>query len=124
LLAILTLVAFTVRYLHYRDPQRQLTECKSNLRNLGTAMEMYSTDWSGHYPDRLRKLVPNYLHVLPTCPAVEAMTYQMEYGPEASHNEGGFHDYYYLYCAGQNHSRVGIPENIPAYDGCGSVHER
>ena len=27
--------------------QGQLTACKSNLKNIGTAMEMYSTDWSG-----------------------------------------------------------------------------
>jgi hypothetical protein len=123
-LAMLALVALTLRYLHYKDPQRQLTECKSNLKNLGTAMEMYSTDWSGHYPNRLLKLVPNYLDALPTCPTCEAMTYQMEYGPEASHNEAGFHDYYYLYCEGHNHSRAGVPENIPAYDGIVSTHER
>ena len=30
--------------------QGQLTACKSNLKNIGTAMEMYSTDWSGKYP--------------------------------------------------------------------------
>ena len=87
-------------------------------------MEMYSTDWSGHYPDRLPKLVPNYLDALPTCPAGAAMTYEMEYGPEAPHNEAGFHDYYYLYCGGKYHSQAGVPENIPAYDGCNTVHER
>ena len=30
--------------------QGQLTACKSNLKNIGTAMEMYSTDWGGKYP--------------------------------------------------------------------------
>lgn len=124
LLVIFVVVALAVRYLLYRDPRRQLTECKSNQKNIGTAMEMYSTDWSGHYPDRLTKLVPNYLDALPTCPAAGAMTYQMEYGPKAAHNKASFSDYYYLYCAGQNHSRAGLPENTPAYDGVMSTHER
>ena len=30
--------------------QGQLTACKSNLKNIGTAMEKYSTDWGGKYP--------------------------------------------------------------------------
>jgi hypothetical protein len=36
----------------------QLTACKSNLKNLGTAMEMYSTDWSGHYPRPISRTSP------------------------------------------------------------------
>ena len=30
--------------------QGQLTACKSNLKNIATALEMYSTDNSGQYP--------------------------------------------------------------------------
>jgi hypothetical protein len=124
LIALIALIAIVVSVLHREDPQRNLMECKSNLKNLGTAMEMYSTDWSGHYPDRFEKLVPNYLETLPSCPAVGAVTYEMERGPEAPHNEAGFQDYYYLFCAGNNHARAGVPENGPGYDCCMSILER
>ena len=30
--------------------QSQLTSCKSNLKNIGTALEMYFTDHNGQYP--------------------------------------------------------------------------
>ena len=30
--------------------QGHLTACKSNLKNIGTALEMYSTDHAGRYP--------------------------------------------------------------------------
>jgi hypothetical protein len=124
LIALLALVALAVHLLHGEDPQGQLTECHSNLKNLSTAMEMYSTDWSGHYPDRFEKLVPNYLKTLPACPVSGAVTYEIEYGAEAPHNECGFQDYYYLYCAGEYHSRAGAAENCPALDGSMSFLER
>lgn len=124
LIVLLAVVAITVSLLHREDPQAQLYDCNSNLKNLGTAMEMYSTDWAGHYPDRFEKLVPNYLETLPVCPAAQNITYQMEYGPQAPHNEHGFQDFYYLFCAGKNHSNAGVPENYPAHDGSVGILER
>lgn len=48
----------------------QITACKSNLKNLATALEMYSSDNRGHYPESLDKLIPgNYLRKIPTCPS-------------------------------------------------------
>lgn len=47
-----------------------LTACKSYLKNYGTALEMYSTDHEGCYPDELAQLTPEYLRELPLCPAV------------------------------------------------------
>ena len=44
-----------------------LTQCKSNLKNIGTALEMYSTDYEGKYPSGLSSLVPNYLKAIPDC---------------------------------------------------------
>lgn len=49
--------------------------CKSNLKNIGTALEMYSTDFSGHYPAELGALVPRYLDELPACPRAGRFTY-------------------------------------------------
>ena len=85
-------------------------------------MEMYSTDWSGRYPDSLDKLVPRYLPSIPQCPAApRGQGYGLE-GPESSHNPEGFQDYYYLYCLAENHP--GSAENLPGFDGIQSVIER
>lgn len=42
--------------------------CRSNLKNVSTALEMYQTDFEGGYPPTLSKLTPNYLKTLPACP--------------------------------------------------------
>ena len=48
----------------------QLTACKSNLKNLATALEMYASDNKGHYPKALDQLLPkNYLRMIPSCPS-------------------------------------------------------
>lgn len=52
-----------------------LTQCKSNLKNIGTAMEMYSTDCGGRFPHDASCLTPNYLKRIPTCPTVGSDTY-------------------------------------------------
>ena len=105
--------------------QGQLTACKSNLKNIGTAMEMYSTDWSGKYPSDtggLSALSPNYLKTLPECPAAGTMTYGAQFsGPL---NTGGFQDYYYVSCDSGNHTAVSVSGNYPAYDGIQGLIER
>lgn len=99
------------------DTVDNLEACRSNLKNIGTAMEMYSTDWSGKYPPKLDMLVPKYLSQIPVCPAAGFVTYRMEYGPNSPHNDRGFEDYYYLYCAGEFHEKAGVPVNQPGFDG-------
>jgi prepilin-type N-terminal cleavage/methylation domain-containing protein len=64
--------------------QGQLTSCESNEKNSGTAFEMYSTDNSGHYPQStgtggMTLLTPNYLKIIPTCPAAGTDTYSSTY---------------------------------------------
>lgn len=48
------------------------TVCRSNLKNVATAIEMYQTDWNGASPSTLASLTPNYLKTLPKCPADSA----------------------------------------------------
>lgn len=54
--------------------------CKANLKNLGSALEMYSQDWEGLYPRDLALLTPNYIKTIPECPEAMAVTYG--YRPE------------------------------------------
>lgn len=61
---------------HSRD---SIQACKSNLKNIGTALEMYSTDWGGKYPATLEVLSPNYLKIIPECPRAGKDTYSSSY---------------------------------------------
>ena len=124
IILIVVLIAVISKATDRDEQQERLVQCKLNLRNLGTAMEIYSTDWSGRYPSRLSDLVPNYVDALPFCPTVDEMTYRMESGPEASHNPDEYQDYFYLYCRGHNHKSVGCPKDYLNYDGITGVLER
>ena len=104
--------------------QGQLTACKSNLKNIGTALEMWSTDNSGQYPDSLEKLTPDYLRSIPECPAAAAVTYKAYFGPKAKGNSQGYADYYYVECAGHNHTAVSVEGDYPAYNGVQGLIER
>jgi hypothetical protein len=95
--------------------QGQTTACKSNLKNMGTALEMYSTDYSGEYPKDVSLLTPNYLKTIPDCPAAGRDTYSESYSLKQP--EGNDWLTYYLYCSGENHTEVGLPENSPSYNG-------
>lgn len=43
------------------------TACRSNIKNIVTAAELYRQD-NGRYPTRLEELAPNYLRNFPDCP--------------------------------------------------------
>lgn len=77
--------------------RRDLRDCKKNLNELSTALEMYSTDNTGEYPPELSRLTPNYLKVLPLCPAARRFTYdyQVATNPDA----------YTVSCRGGWHAR-------------------
>jgi prepilin-type N-terminal cleavage/methylation domain-containing protein len=106
--------------------QGQLTACKSNLKNIGTAMEMYSTDWSGKYPSgaAMLLLTPNYLKTIPECPAAGSITYNALLGSGVAYNSPGFQDYYFISCSGTNHKAVSVPAGYPQYDGISGLIER
>ncbi|MFA5504517.1 MAG: hypothetical protein WC314_04250 [Vulcanimicrobiota bacterium] len=102
--------------------QGQLTACKSNQKNIGTALEMYSTDYSGRYPQDISKITPNYLKTMPQCPAAGRDTYSESYRTEQP--DGSQWEVYYFHCSGANHADLGLPPNFPAYNGLEGLIER
>jgi|GEM_PF-6150400 len=44
-----------------------ITLCKSNIYNIHSALEMYSTNNDGNYPDSLKALTPSCMSILPKC---------------------------------------------------------
>ncbi len=98
--------------------QGQLTACKSNQKNIGTACEMYSTDHAGRYPASLKQLTPDYLRVIPKCPSAGADTYSSHY------RKGSKPDRFTVRCWGEHHKLVDIPANYPMYDSEAGLTER
>ena len=92
-----------------------MTACKSNLKNIATACEMYSTDAYAvdkveRYPLSLGALTPNYLKMIPRCPACQKDSYSESYlraeGPAS----------FTVYCQGGNHESAGVKGNYPQYN--------
>lgn len=98
-----------VKYLGESQKVAGYQACKANVKNLGTALEMYSTDYEGHYPPSLSQLTPNYLKVIMQCPMAHKDTYSATY--EVNSNP----DRYTLHCQGDNHHEVGLQPNYPMY---------
>ena len=92
-------------------PQGMVTACKSNLKNIGTALGMYSTDNGGTFPDSMDRLTANaaYLRSLPQCPAAGSMSYIYSVSEDRKA--------YSVWCSGLNHKPVGITQaGYPQYN--------
>jgi len=90
--------------------EEALRGCNSNLKNIGTALEMYSVDAHGRYPHTMEKLVPDYLKLIPTCPAAGTDTYAKSYTYTT------IPDRYTMFCSGHYHENAGLKENHPQYN--------
>jgi len=83
-------------YLHSRHCA-QYVGCESNLKNIGTLLELYSSEHGGDYPKSLRDIAPRFIKVLPVCPAARRDTYTHSY------HTSGDRKAYTVYCEGNNH---------------------
>ncbi len=118
LAALLLVVAFLIVVPNFirAKSSGQLTACKSNLKNLATALEMYASDNQGQFPDRLEQLLPQqYLRTLPTCPSAGGMSYT-DY--HVSPRRKGFS----VGCCGTAHPRNGL--NHPRFESQRGLVER
>lgn len=112
---ILTVVGLV---LDYEKPTRELKGCKTNLKQLATALEMYSCDHQGRYPKSLAELVPQYVISLPKCPAAGVETYS------SGLTTASQPDIFSLQCTGHFHQDAQQPTNCPQYFNCSHGMER
>lgn len=137
LLAVGAVVASVMKRKDWNAGHRfsRSSTCKVNLVNLAGALEMYSTDWHGHYPTSLAALVPNYIKTIPECPVSGPDSYRMITGPGVGYNRERvlkddsrtrpFQDYYLMWCQGDRHHKdYSLPINYPQYDGISGLMER
>ena len=89
--------------------ESDLKSCKSNLKNIGLACEMYATDNAGRYPQNLEVLLdpPDgsapYFRRMPTCPTSPDCYYDYDYNTRP--------DTYTLQCKGNHRDGyVGYPK--------------
>lgn len=98
--------------------QGQVTSCKSNLKNIGTACEMYATDNGGRYPKDLKTLTTPansqqaYLKQIPKCPSEGTSTPYTSTYTSASNP-----DVYTVWCGGSNgnHTAAGCDAGYPKF---------
>lgn len=113
--AALVLAAIVVPNFLRSPNQGVLTSCKSNLKNIGTALEMYNTDNAGLYPTALSAITPNYLKTIPTCAAAGKVTYQYITSEKL--------DAYTAFCSGHYHKKGNVEPNYPQYDSIQGLYE-
>lgn len=114
---IIILAAILVpNFLHARA-QSQLTACKSNLKNIATALESYAVDNGGRYPSSGNLAggltTEAYLKAIPTCPSAGSNSYSSGYSSTLTPDAFSF------YCSGDNHNNAlkayGSSPNFPQY---------
>ena len=91
----------------------QYTSCKSNLKNLATALEMYYTD-NGVYPGDLNALTPAYMKTLPRCVENRNNDYCYEHQKGRVEEDSTIAEGFTLMCKGHNHRGHAI--NFPQYN--------
>lgn len=114
--------------------QGQLAACKGNLKNLGTALEMYATDSEGRYPASTADLVPTYLKELPRCSAsgeywrtpLGTITWKQPVDTySATYVSASNPDAYTVWCAGSHHLEAyGSLPDYPQYNSRTGLVER
>lgn len=86
----------------------ELVRCHSNLKILGTALELWAVDHQGSYSTNLDEVVAGLddMPGVPSCPAAGKPTYVVRL-----EGEGG----YQLWCQGEHHKADGLPPDYPRY---------
>lgn len=94
----MALVAVSVTSMIFRPKvQGHLPVCRSNLKDIATALDFYAADNAGKYPESLDRLANGYfLMAIPTCPAAGKVTY-LDYQVSTEM------DFFSVSCCGDNH---------------------
>ncbi len=111
---IATLMAIMVPFLRRNVYKTQFIACKSNLKNISTALQLYNNDNDTRFPVSLDFLTPTYMGVMPKCPsATNTYGYDHIETPES----------YTIYCNGLNHGILDVPVNQPFWSSSSGLSE-
>lgn len=97
------------------SPRSELVACKSNLKNIGIALELYATDYNGTYPAKLDVLTPNYLKSIPQCPRYFQPSYHLSVGVTSPGKSERKKHYFLVSCSGSNHLNLLNESDYPKF---------
>jgi len=103
------LAAIAIPHLRRAVIKTDTVACKSNLRNIATALSVYANDNDHLYPDTLDKIMPSYMQTIPCCPSVSKNTYSTGYEADTEYTS------FTISCKGKNHSDYGYSTDEPYY---------
>jgi len=117
-IAIISILCLIMLPNMMRSPDAaKLSSCKYNLRAIAAAVEIYATDNSGMYPQRLDLLTTvdtnghAYMRTIPNCPvAGNNSPYLQGYEVVSAPKNA-----YTLSCQGNYHKIMGLDSNYPKY---------
>ena len=89
----------------------RLTGCKTNLRNIATALEAYATDNKHRYPPAVTALTPAFIQTIPTCPSSGSNNCYIN-GFTSSSDP----DNYSVWCNGSFHGELNLRDNFPQFE--------
>ncbi|MBQ7528841.1 hypothetical protein IJT10_02915 [bacterium] len=90
-----------------KQMEEDLKTCSDNLKQIGTACELYATDHKEHYPKTIEELQPKYMATIPTCPVHDtSYVYTSQKDPDS----------YEVYCPGSNHIELGLENDHPIFN--------
>ena len=115
---IALLAAILIPNFNRARAKSQLEACRTNLKSIAQALEIYASENSAHYPPNILVLTPNFLKAFPECPAVSAPTY---IGSYSSAREP---DIFTIYCQSAAHTPYNISPNYPQWHSISGVADK
>lgn len=115
---IALLAAILIPNFNRARAKSQLEACRTNLKSIAQALEIYSSENQAHYPPSIMLLTPNFLKSFPECPAVSAPTY---IGSYASASQP---DIFTIYCQSAAHVTYNISPNYPQWHSISGVQDK
>jgi prepilin-type N-terminal cleavage/methylation domain-containing protein len=109
LILALLIMLLMPNYVRARS-QGRLTACETNLRNLASALEVYSTENDKRFPALLDVLVPHYIQSIPSCPSAGNSKCYTD-GFECTLNPAD----YTISCRGGFHTDLGMASDRPMF---------
>lgn len=109
-LAVLGIINLRQEYL----VRAALVECKSNLRGISVATDLFQTR-HGHYPSDIQSLSPEFLQAVPRIAGGADSQYRIGPGPRVTY-QGKVKPTYLVYCTDPLHLKYQGSGNYWAYD--------
>ncbi|MFP4497386.1 MAG: hypothetical protein ACLFQV_04175 [Vulcanimicrobiota bacterium] len=113
-LAFITIIIIAIMIPSYLSSRyrREFLECKTNLINIGTAVEMYHARYN-KYPQELKEISPDFITSIPSCPVAKTNTYSSGY--IYRNNPQDEESAFTVYCNGHYHQKARIPAGYPQF---------